>query len=188
MDKGQIRKEIKEKLQAMPQDTYKKWSSEIAAKLFNTEDWKQAQSIAITISQGTEVETRAIIEKGWEEGKRIVVPKCEPGTKDMTFRVLNSFDQLEVVYYGLLEPKETETMAVLASDINLMVVPGLAYNRKGFRIGFGGGYFDRFLNKYNGRTASLAFEEVQIVEELPIEAHDIPVNMIITNEQVILCR
>lgn len=188
MDKGQIRKDIKEKLQAIQKDLYKKWSSDIAANLFNTNDWKQADTIAITISRGIEVDTRAIIEKGWEEGKRIVVPKCEPVTKDMTFRVLESFDQLEVVYYGLEEPKENETKAILAGAINLMIVPGLAYNRNGYRIGFGGGYYDRFLCNFSGKTASLAFEEVQLVEELPIEEHDIPVNMIITNEQVILCR
>lgn len=188
MDKRQIRKDMKEKLKAIPEDVFKMWSSDIAANLINTDDWKQADTIAITISRGTEVDTKAIIEKGWEEGKVIVVPKCEPKLKDMTFRVLESFDQLEVVYYGLLEPKENETKAVSSSEINLILVPGLAYNQKGYRIGFGGGYYDRFLSKYDGRTAALAFQEVQLVEELPIEEYDIPVNMIITNEQVILCR
>lgn len=183
-----MRKDMKEKLQAIPEDVFKKWSSDIAANLFSTDDWKQADTIAVTISRGTEVDTKAIIEKGWEEGKLIVVPKCEPKLKDMTFRVLESFDQLEVVYYGLLEPMENETKAVSSSEINLILVPGLAYNQKGYRIGFGGGYYDRFLSKYDGRTAALAFQEVQLVEELPIEEFDIPVNMIITNEQVILCR
>ncbi len=188
MSKSQIRKDIKEKLQAVPQDVIKNWSSDIAAKLFITDDWKQADMIAITISRGTEVDTKAIIERGWEEGKRMVVPKCEPATKDMTFRVLESFDQLEVVYYGLLEPKENETKSVLPSEIKLILVPGLVYNHKGYRVGFGGGYYDRFLSKYNGRTAALAFQEIQLVEDLPIEEHDVPVNLIVTNEQVILCR
>lgn len=188
MDKGQIRKDIQEKLQAVPKDVLKKWASEIAKNLYNTDDWKRADTIAITISRGTEVDTKVIIEKGWEQGKVIVVPKCEPTTKGMTFRVLESFDQLEVVYYGLLEPKENETKAVSSCEINLILVPGLAYNQKGYRIGFGGGYYDRFLSKYDGRTAALAFQEIQLVEELPLEEYDIPVNMIITNEQVILCR
>ncbi|KEF38718.1 5,10-methenyltetrahydrofolate synthetase [Schinkia azotoformans MEV2011] len=188
MDKRQIRKDIKEKLQAVPPDVLKKWSSNIAANLFNTDDWKQADTIAITISRGTEVDTKAIIEKGWEERKQMVVPKCEPATKGMTFRVLESFDQLEVVYYGLLEPKENETKAVSPSKIKLIVVPGLGFNQNGYRVGFGGGYYDRFLSEYNGRKAALAFQEVQLVDELPIEEHDVPVNLIVTNEQVILCR
>ncbi|HHW36930.1 MAG TPA: 5-formyltetrahydrofolate cyclo-ligase [Bacillales bacterium] len=188
MDKERVRKDVIAKLQAIPQDVFKKWSSDIATNLFNTNDWKQANTIALTISRGTEVDTKSIIEMGWKEGKRIVVPKCEPATKEMTFRALENFDQLEIVYYGLLEPKENETKAVSPSEIKLIVVPGLIYNHKGYRVGFGGGYYDRFLSKYNGRTAALAFQEVQLVEELLIEEHDIPVNMIVTNEQVILCR
>lgn len=187
MNKAEIRKMVKEKLEHVPADLYHRWSREIAAILFSIDEWKNAATIAITISRGREVETRAIIQEGWKQGKRIVVPKCEPISRDMTFRVLDSFDQLEVVYYGLEEPMEAETEAVSASEINLMLVPGLAYNQKGYRVGFGGGFYDRFLSKYKGKTASLAFE-VQLVEDLPIEDHDIAVDKIITNERVILCQ
>jgi len=187
MNKTEIRKMVKEKLQHIPSDLYHKWSREIATSLFSLDDWKNAATIAVTISRGKEVETRAIIQEGWKQGKRIVVPKCDSISRGMTFRILESFDQLEVVYYGLEEPKEAETEAVSAHEINIMLVPGLAYNQKGYRVGFGGGYYDRFLSKYEGKTAALAFE-VQLVEELPIEDHDIAVDTIITNERVILCQ
>lgn len=186
MNKAEIRKMMKEKLELVPNELYDSWSREIAANLFNSNAWKEAGMIGITISRGKEVHTRGILEKGWQDGKRMVVPKCDPVSRKMTFRILTSFDQLESIYYGLQEPIETATDAVLANDIDLLIVPGLAYSKEGYRIGFGGGYYDRFLCTYKGKTASLAFE-VQLVDQLPIETHDIPVNMIITNKQVVLC-
>ncbi|WP_458412491.1 5-formyltetrahydrofolate cyclo-ligase [Schinkia sp. CFF1] len=187
MNKSEIRQMMKVKLQQLSGDVINQWSSDIAALLYNSQDWIAANTIGITISRKREVATKTIIEKGWEQGKRIVVPKCDPGTKEMTFRVLHSFDQLEIVYYGLEEPKESETTAVSANDIDFLLVPGLVYNKEGYRIGFGGGYYDRFLSKYEGRTAALAFE-VQLLGELPLEEHDIPVDTLITNKQVIVCR
>ncbi|HHY73014.1 MAG TPA: 5-formyltetrahydrofolate cyclo-ligase [Bacillus bacterium] len=187
MNKVEMRRLMQQKLKEVPSDVMGRWSSEIAVHLYNLHDWVEADTIGITISRSREVDTRAIIEKGWGLGKRIVVPKCEPETRGMTFRVLQSFEQLEVVYYGLEEPKEAETKAISLNEIDLLIVPGLVYNKTGYRVGFGGGYYDRFLSNYNGRTAALAFE-VQLVEELPIEPHDMPVDSIITNEQVVLCR
>jgi 5-formyltetrahydrofolate cyclo-ligase len=75
-------------------------------------------------------------------------------------------------------------MEVDASRIDLMIVPGLAYTREGYRLGFGGGYYDRYLQNYHGKTISLAFNE-QLVPNFLVEEHDIPVSEIITNLGVI---
>ncbi|WP_374724591.1 5-formyltetrahydrofolate cyclo-ligase [Calidifontibacillus erzurumensis] len=187
MNKTEIRKRILSKLKALPHPTYVEWSNQIAVKLYNLETWKSSDTIAITISRGKEVDTKSIIEKAWQEGKRIVVPKCKPETKEMTFRILESFDQLEVVYYGLEEPKESITKAVSTDEIDAVIVPGVVFNLDGYRIGYGGGYYDRFLTNYNGCTIALAFE-MQLVSQIPVEDHDIPVQTIITNERVLLCH
>ncbi|MFL6562555.1 MAG: 5-formyltetrahydrofolate cyclo-ligase, partial [Bacillus sp. (in: firmicutes)] len=99
-------------------------------------------------------------------------------------RTLNEFSQLESVFYGLFEPKEEVTKEVDADRIDLMIVPGLAYTKEGYRLGFGGGYYDRYLQNYHGMTISLAFTD-QLVPQFLVEEHDVPVSQIITNHGVI---
>lgn len=183
-EKNKLRKYIKAKLAKLSLPQYEDMSYKVAQRLFQDEDWIKASTVAITISKAPEVDTFQIIRKGWEQGKRIVVPKCEPKSRGLDFRELKRFSQLESVYYGLFEPIVSDTMAVITDEIDLVVVPGLAFTQNGYRLGFGGGYYDRFLANYQGNTISLAFED-QIVEEIPVESHDIPVRKIIGSEGVI---
>ncbi|MBS4194686.1 5-formyltetrahydrofolate cyclo-ligase [Lederbergia citri] len=187
MDKKTIRKSYKDELKSLDRITYEHWSYMIANELFLTDEWKNAETIGITVSHFPEVDTWQIIRRGWEAGKKIVVPKCYPSENKMEFRQITAFDQLETVFFGLFEPKEAKTMKVENDEIHLLIVPGLVFNREGFRVGFGGGYYDRFLTGFNGATISLCFS-MQISEKLPIENHDIPVGKIITEEEVIICN
>ena len=183
-EKKLIRKEMKESLALLTKPYYEQYSTKIANTLYNDEDWLNAKVIGITISKEPEVDTYQIIRKAWEAGKEVVVPKCNPKDKTLTFRKITEFSQLEAVFYGLFEPIIEQTMEVYPEDIDLLFVPGLAYTREGFRLGFGGGYYDRYLTSYNGKTLSLAFH-VQVIPQFPIEKHDIPVSKIITNDEVI---
>ncbi|WP_174734124.1 5-formyltetrahydrofolate cyclo-ligase [Mesobacillus harenae] len=180
MNKKQlIRQEMKQQLAQLARPEYEDKSYQIATSLYQDVLWKKAKTIGITISRPPEVDTMQIIRKGWEEGKRVVVPKCFPKDKKMTFRTLSRFSELESVYYGLFEPIETQTEEVVPEQIDLIVVPGLAFTMEGFRLGFGGGYYDRYLSHFKGDTIALAFLE-QIRPDLPIEPHDIPVAKIIS--------
>ena len=96
----------------------------------------------------------------------------------MTFRFLTDFGQLEKVYNDLHEPIEDETEVALKNELDLIIVPGIAYDRLGYRIGFGGGYYDRFLQNYNGTTISLLLQE-QLYDQLPHESFDQPVQRLI---------
>ena len=185
IEKKILRKEIQERLQTLPKEIYEHRSYTIAQKIFKDPLWQFAQSIGITISSPPEVDTFQIIRKAWDEGKQIVIPKCLPKERKMNFRKLERFDQLESVYSGLLEPIESKTDLVEPSDIDLLIVPGIAFDSEGFRMGFGGGYYDRFLQSFKGNTVSLAFQE-QIVSNLPREDHDIPVEKIITDETIFI--
>lgn len=184
IEKKTFRSTIREQLKNIPIPQYEDRSDQISQMLYNDPFWKEASTIGITVSNHPEVNTWPIIRKGWETGKRIVIPKCLPKTRSMVFRELTRFSQLETVYSGLFEPMESETKEVLPKDIDLLIVPGIAFTRKGYRLGVGGGYYDRFLQNYHQRTLSLAFS-VQLVNELPIENHDLPVKKIITEEEVI---
>lgn len=181
--KKELRRITRNKLAQITDDQYYQRSAMIAEQLFKQEAWKKAACIGITISLKPEVDTYSIIEKAWKEEKTVAVPKCEPKERKMTFRAIEHFQQLEKVYFNLLEPIEAETNEKNAHEIDLLIVPGVAFTEKGDRLGVGGGYYDRYLSFYKGETIALAFDD-QIVKTLPIDVYDQPVKQIITDAKV----
>lgn len=162
-------------------------SAAILKQLFTCGEYASARTIGVTISRFPEVDTYPLIASAWKSGKQVAVPKCIPETKEMDFRLITSIDDLETVYMDLKEPIVERTISLEKGQIDLQIVPGVLFSDDGFRIGFGGGYYDRYLTTYNGDRISLAFE-VQASQEVPIERHDIPVDKIITENRVIHCR
>jgi 5-formyltetrahydrofolate cyclo-ligase len=186
-EKKDFRIQLKEKLSQLSRQLHDDFSNQIADRLYMDDAWKKAHVIGITISKFPEVDTHRIIQEAWKQGKLIAVPKCYPKEKKMSFRIISDFSQLESVFYGLLEPIEERTPFISHDDIDLLIVPGLGYTRDGFRIGFGGGYYDRYLKDYNGQTVSLAFE-LQIIPSFKKEDYDMPVGKIMTNKEVIIVK
>lgn len=186
MDKKQWRNRIKSALNKLSADEHHIFSSAIKNRLFNAPFLKESHTVAITISKPPEVETHEIIEELWKRKKRVAVPKCNPKSRTMDFYEITSFSQLENVYMDLKEPIPDKTVFVPPEKIDLMIVPGIVFDRKGYRIGYGGGYYDRYLENFGGCTVALAFH-LQIVDELPKELHDIPVDFVITDKALINC-
>ncbi|AOV09190.1 5-formyltetrahydrofolate cyclo-ligase [Sporosarcina ureilytica] len=176
-----------QKLNTMNIENHARLSREIIQHVIQLDAYKNAKTIGVTISRFPEVDTRPFIEAAWEAGKKIVVPKCIRETRAMDFRLITSFEQLETVYIDLLEPIVNETSSVRKEDIELQIVPGVVFSKDGYRIGFGGGYYDRYMADYKGETISLAFN-CQTTEVVPTEHHDIPVNTIITEKKIIDCQ
>ncbi|WP_100331565.1 5-formyltetrahydrofolate cyclo-ligase [Bacillus xiapuensis] len=187
MDKKRVRQQMKNKLGKINKLVYEQLSFQIARRLFALEEWKKARVIGITVSRMPEVDTWQIIKRGWEEGKQITVPKCNSANRSMTFYELISFCELETVYFGLFEPDPAKTCPVDDADIDLLIVPGLAFDKKGYRLGFGGGYYDRFLAAYTGASISLAFSQ-QMIQDLPVEKHDLPVQKLVTEAGLVQCE
>ncbi|WP_391201860.1 5-formyltetrahydrofolate cyclo-ligase [Psychrobacillus sp. L4] len=187
MAKKEAREEMKNQLATLDSVLYHTYSKQIENRFLIEEDVDQASTIGLTISAFPEVDTEGIIKKLWEMGKTVVVPKCKPKERTMTFYKLENFNQLETVYMQLLEPNPLISTAVSSKDIDLLVVPGIVYDPTGYRIGYGGGYYDRFLSEYNGQTISLAFD-FQVCEVMERDNFDLPVNKIITNSQIIPCQ
>ncbi len=180
-DKRLLREEMKALLGKLDRASYEKLCKVIQDKLFASEEWKDARIIGVTISRFPEVDTEAIITQAWREGKKVAVPKCFPKDKSMQFYFLEDFDQLETVYFGLKEPIVSEVSPCFKEELDLMLVPGLLFDMGGYRIGFGGGYYDRYLVDFLGVTVSMAFQQ-QLVKEVPTDSYDIPVHKIVTNE------
>lgn len=187
MTKKALRNEVIHQLETMEMDEYKRKSEKIMEQLLTQDVYRNAQVIGITISRFPEVDTKPLIEAAWRAGKKVAIPKCIPSTREMNFRIFTSYDELETVYINLLEPIVDRTTAVSKDQIDLLIVPGIVYSSRGYRIGFGGGYYDRYLTNYACRTISLAFES-QLNQNIPIEEHDIPVQAIITENERIDCQ
>ncbi|MFC7320884.1 5-formyltetrahydrofolate cyclo-ligase [Halobacillus campisalis] len=179
MEKKLLREKGKLLLKAMDQHEKQSIESRLHEELLQSKQWAEAETVALTVSFSHEWDTYTIIEEAWSTGKQPVVPKCDPITKKMTFYKLKDFTQLETVYYGLKEPSPELTVPVSKDDIQLVIVPGLIYDRKGFRIGYGGGFYDRFLKDYNGVSLSILAKK-QLVDEVPTESYDVPVHYLIT--------
>ncbi len=184
--KQQLRKEVLANLQKMTYRTYVNDSHELGHKLLSLPIIMEATTIAVTVSRRPEVDTIAIIEALWQLGKTVVVPKCETPTKTMKFYILEDFAQLETVYMDLREPNPVVCEEITPDIIDIVIVPGVVFSPQGYRIGFGGGYYDRFLAMYPLPTVALAFD-CQVRDKVPRDVYDIPIDTLITNTAVVNC-
>ena len=187
MEKRDYRIKVQEKLSNMTDQEYRERSLEIAQQLLQEPSIQKANIIAITLSNQPEVDTTFIIEELWKLNKYVAVPKCNPKDRSMQFYKINSFDETERAYQNILEPIRERTELIEKERIDVMVVPGVVFDHHGYRIGFGGGYYDRYLVGFNGKRISLAFEE-QLLNEIPRESHDLPVHILLTDKNRIICE
>jgi len=184
MTKSELRKKKLKQLNEMQSNERTLIEKTIVYNFLSSTLYKNAQIIGITISQGIEWNTKPIIESAWRNHKTICVPKCNPKDHTMKFYKLEQFEQLEEGFAKILEPKIKECMEVKKNDIDLLVVPGILFDKNGYRIGYGGGFYDRYLVDFHGVTVSIAANQ-QIVEKVPTNRYDIPVQYIITENDFI---
>ena len=147
-------------------------------KLLRSSLLTKAESIGISVSMPIEVNTAPIIASLWKMGKRVYIPRCLPKRK-MEFTLYDKNTILVKTKFGVLENRDSK--AIVNNNLDLMIVPGLAYGLdKNSRLGFGGGYYDRFLEKYPTRTLSLV-NSVQLFKRTSwqVEEHDIPIEKLI---------
>lgn len=184
MAKEKIRSKIQGKLKGLSLTDKKNIEMDLFNILTKSSLWKKATSIGLTISTDIEWDTKPIIEHAWEQNKKIAVPKCHVQTKQLIFYEINSFNELISGYANIKEPDPLKTKEVQKHMIDLLIVPGLAFDKLGYRIGFGGGYYDRLLQNTNMLTVSLV-SELQLIDNVPKDHFDIPVNYLITETNII---
>ncbi|MHA6251569.1 5-formyltetrahydrofolate cyclo-ligase [Oceanobacillus sp. CAU 1775] len=181
MNKKELRELGKEILLNIAAEEKQIITEKMVNELFLSTLWKEAKTIGVTVSTGFEWDTTPIIERAWEEGKSVVVPKCIPEIKRLDFYRLNSFNQLEDSFYNLREPNPALTTKVEKQEIELLIVPGLIFDKQGYRVGFGGGYYDRFLTDFPNKTVSVFYSE-QLIDEVPKASYDIAVQHLLTEK------
>jgi 5-formyltetrahydrofolate cyclo-ligase len=184
-DKREIRKRVMALRNAIPVETIAAKSSEIVRRLKELREIRESSSLMVFLNFGSEVLTDGLIEWGWDAGKRIVVPLCHPESREMTPCRIDGFDDLEAGHYGIREPKADRLRVVPPGEIDAVLVPAVAFDRRGYRVGYGGGYYDRFLPKVPRAVTIGAVFACQIVPEVPRDRFDVQVERIVTEEGII---
>lgn len=181
-NKGELRSRVKRKIDALGRGRLKRKSALIFKKLLRQGEIKTAVRIACYLSFGTEVSTREFIKAALNAGKEIYVPRINKRTGRMEIYSLRSLrNALIPGAFGILEPRAIHSRKGRIQDMDLIVVPGMAFTKKGARLGRGGGHFDRLLARARGiRKIGLAYRE-QILPKIPMERHDIFMDRVITD-------
>ncbi|GAV21965.1 5-formyltetrahydrofolate cyclo-ligase [Carboxydothermus pertinax] len=188
-DKKFLRKEILNKRAGQLPEEIEEKSAKILQLLKSFRDYQQSRTVMVYLDFRGEVRTREIIKDLWAHGKRVVIPVTILSEKKLLPVYLWDFGDLMEGTYGILEPKEEKRQVVALEEIDLILVPGVAFDLKGNRLGYGAGFYDRFLSKLRPgvKKVALAFE-LQIVPKIVSGPHDIPMDYIITEERLINCR
>jgi len=182
--KDKIRKQVLDARFKITPEQRRAKSAEIESRLFGLPEYLAASLILFYASFQSEVETHHMIRRALAEGKRVALPKVKG--KELELFEITSFDA-DVLpgAWGIPEPEGCRRAEL--KDIGLIVIPGAAFDEQGNRIGYGAGFYDKLLPLYKGRTAALAFE-LQIVPTAPSDAHDIPMQKIVTEKRIIEAR
>ena len=175
MNKKELRAYIRGKKRAMTEEQISQKSIALGKLFAESEYYKNAKTIYGYLPYNQEVRTVPMLEQALRDGKRVAVPKCYGD--EMRFIYLDDLTQVEKGYAGIPEPIADGPVA--DDETALVLMPGLAFTGDGQRIGYGGGFYDRFLSREpNHPTAALCFD-FQMVEEIPTEEFDIPVDLVL---------
>jgi 5-formyltetrahydrofolate cyclo-ligase len=187
LEKNRLRKTYLEQRDAMDPVVQKRSASLIRQQLFKHPAWRDAEQILCYVSFRSEVDTHMIIQEGIRYKKKIHIPIFHPLQKEITpISELKRWGDLIPTGTGLLEPREDAQVLADPAAIQLVLVPGMVFDRKGGRLGFGGGYFDRLLARMpQAKRLGLAFSNQIHDTPLPHEAHDIDVHSILTETEEI---
>ena len=187
--KQTLKQEIFQKRKSLSKEEVKEKSSLIKSNLYSLEEFKKAKNIMFYVSFKNEVSTRETIKELLaKKEKTIVVPYVLENYPILQLSELKNFYWLEPKTFGMLEPKELYIREFNYEKLDLVIAPGIVFDKKGHRIGHGHGYYDRFLKilKKDVKKIGLAFE-LQLVDKIPEERHDVPVDIVVTEKRAIKC-
>lgn len=152
-------------------------------RLVSVKEFKSQKCVFVYVSRGIEVDTVRFIERCFELGKMVAAPRCNKENHTMDFYYIESFDDLEIASYNLLEPDITKCRRVEDLSTGICIVPGLSFDSEGFRLGFGMGYYDRFLSHFGGKRVGICYSDC-IRWRLPHGYFDRRVDMVVTEKYI----
>lgn len=185
MIKDKLRAEMRAKRRALTPDEISVLSEKIRGMLFTLDCVKKAKGVCSFISAFREPDTVEIIRQLWERNIKVAVPISDTETNTLSLSYIGSMADLTSGAYGILEPSVIKPAD--EKDIDVILVPGLAFDRNGGRMGFGMGYYDRLLSESGAVKIGLCYD-FQLLDSIPAEKHDVPMNYIITEKEILKVR
>ena len=186
--KDKIRSICLKKRKSLTEEEHKQKSASIVKYLFETEEFKTAQVIMVYVSTKTEVQTEDCIKNILSMGKRVILPYCYPNSTEMGIAEIKDIGaDLREGEYKIREPRDDLRDNFLKSDIQLVVCPGVGFDKNGARLGRGKGCYDVFLKELKERAKIVGFaykSQMLLNEDLPFDYHDITMDIIITEEGI----
>lgn len=184
--KNEIRKMILNVRNKMTSNQVSEKSSVIIKKLKSIKEYKKSHTVFVYMDFKNEVNTTGFIKEMLNEGKRVVIPYTDiVNTVIIPVELHDLEKDLKISPFGYLEPKKEKIIPFEPKEFDLIIVPGVVFDRKLNRIGFGKGYYDRILinKRHDAKAVAIAYE-LQVLEEIPCEEHDVKMDMIITEEHI----
>lgn len=155
--KNGLRSFYRQKRQAITGKERENMDSNILNRVTRLNQYKNAKLVLAYVSVRDEVDTRNLINRALQDGKKVAVPRCVPDTRLMEFYYINSLDELEPGMFGVDEPVPEKAELVTDFSNSVCILPGICFDKKGFRLGYGKGYYDRFLCNYECSTIGLCY-------------------------------
>ncbi len=183
--KDDIREEYKERRREMPIEERHRRDEAICRVVEGLVSFRYAEYVLLYAATEGEIDVNPIAELALEKGKKVCFPRCDKRTHTMTYHIVSSLDELAVDSYGLLEPAEDAPMYEPERDTGAAVcfVPGLVYDKAGYRLGYGKGFYDRYLSAFSGCTIGVVYSDY-ILPVVPRGRFDMSVDILLTEKGV----
>lgn len=180
--KKQIRKQILDRRNSLSPQEASELSNKIQARVLSWEKFMSSSTIMLYYNYKNEAGTTKLIDECFKLGKRLVLPKVVKETRDILSCLVENLQDFTKGAYGIIEPRADKLID--PTEIDLVIIPGVAFDEDGNRIGHGAGYYDKFLENFSGTKAGICYE-FQIVENTYPDQYDIKMDFIITEQRII---
>lgn len=181
--KASLRERCREQREALTAEQKAKLDRDVATRFYRLNQYRSCHTLLCYVSTDIEVDTTGIIRRSLQNGKRVAVPRCIPGTREMEFYYIHSLDELSPGSFGVMEPLPLPERKVEEYAGSLCVVPGFCFDFSGYRLGYGKGYYDRFLNQYTGSKAGICYS-VNVRNRLRHGRFDCAVDVLVTERYI----
>lgn len=185
--KQNLRKKYRDIRKNMKPEIKGNYDKLILDKMINFNKYQKAKTLLCFVSTDIEVDTRKLINHALDNGKKVAVPKCLDKNGNMEFFLINSLDELKEDSFGLLEPDENTAVMLENYMDSICILPGFAFDNQGYRIGFGKGFYDRFLQKYTGIKVGVCYNNC-LANTLPHGRFDISADYLVTQKYVLTIK
>lgn len=181
--KNALRERYRTQRQALEPEQKARLDRDVATRFFRLNQYRSCRTVLCYVSTPIEVDTVAIIERSLRQGKQVAVPRCVPGTREMEFYCIRSLDDLSPGSFGVMEPLPDPERRLEDMTDSLCVVPGFCFDLAGYRLGYGKGYYDRFLNRYEGTRVGICYSS-NVRNRLRHGRYDCAVELLVTERYI----